>query len=191
MVLRIPIELTCRLYLKAGYICNMNYFAQESERLMFRALTEEDIPSWVEFFHGNDRLEYMGIELGAEYEAIAGEWIRAQMNRYKNDGLGHLAVINKQSKKLIGLGGILVRDLEGRKEYEISYSLKPVYWGKGYGTEIAKVMRIYGQAQIETDRFISIIHRDNEASARVAIKNGMSILFETQFRGMEVNVYGG
>ena len=168
----------------------MNYFNQESERLMFRALTEKDIPSWVEFFHGNDRLAYMGIDLGADYEAIAEEWIKVQMNRNKTESLGHLAVIHKGSKELIGLGGILIRDLKGKTEYEISYSLKPVHWGKGYGTEIAKTMRIYGQAHIETDRFISIIHKDNDASARVAIKNGMAILFETEYRGMEVNVYG-
>jgi len=70
----------------------MEYFNQQSERLKYRKLTEEDIPTWIEFFIDNDRLQYLGMDLQKSKETLAEEWIKAQLNRYENQGLGHLAV---------------------------------------------------------------------------------------------------
>jgi ribosomal-protein-alanine N-acetyltransferase len=169
----------------------MNYYSQESERLIFRKLTEEDIPTWVEFFEDNDRLPFLGIDdLSKGKEVLAKEWVMAQFKRYKTQGLGHLAVELKASGKFIGMGGILPRDLEGKKEYEVSYSLMPAFWGKGYGTEMAIQLKKFGWANINTTRFISIIHIENAASINIAQKNGMEVLFNTNFLGMNVYVYG-
>ena len=167
----------------------MSYFSQESERLNFRKLTKEDIPSWVEFFVDNNSLEYLGMDLKIDKETLAKEWINAQLNRYKTQGLGHLAVELKESGEFIGLGGILPRELNGNSEYEIAYSLKPKYWKKGYATEIARAMKTFGISNIDTDRFISIIDTRNVNSAKVAEKNDMTVLFETDYLGMNVNVY--
>lgn len=168
----------------------MNYFEQESERLNFRKLTTNDIASWVEFFVDNDRLAFLGMDLSKDKEQLASEWIKAQLKRYEEQGLGHLAVEIKETKEFIGMGGILPRVLENKNEFEIAYSLKPKYWKKGYGTEIAKQMKKYGLNNIETNRFISIIDVRNVQSAHVAQKNGMKVLFQTDYLGMNVDVYG-
>lgn len=168
----------------------MNYLNQESDRLIYRPLTEEDIPNWIEFFDNNDRLAYLGFDLKKNKETLAEEWINVQLNRYKNQDFGHLAVELKDGGDFIGMGGILPRELNGRKEYEIAYSLKPTYWGCGYATEIAKTIKKYGINNIDTDRFISIIHIDNIDSAKVARKNGMNVLFNMDYLGMNVDVYG-
>lgn len=168
----------------------MDYFNQESERLKYRKLTKEDIPSWIEFFINNKRLKYLGMDLQKSKEALAEEWIKAQLNRYENQGLGHLAIELKDSGNFIGMGGILPRELNGFNEYEIAYSLKPKYWGNGYATEIAKTMREFGSKNINTSRFISIIAVENIDSAKVACKNGMNVLFKTEYLGMNVDVYG-
>jgi RimJ/RimL family protein N-acetyltransferase len=168
----------------------MDYFSHQSDRLQFRALSENDINSWLEFFEGNDRLAFLGIDVNKDYHTLATEWISKQLERYQADGFGHLAVIEKSSGAFIGMGGILVRELEGEKVFEIAYSLKPVYWNQGYGTEIAQQLKQFGiENQIATN-FISIIHKENEASIHVARKNGMKILRETNFMGMEVFVFG-
>ena len=52
----------------------MNYFKQESERLTYRALTENDIDSWTEFFENNDRLIFLGIDLTRDSKTIATEY---------------------------------------------------------------------------------------------------------------------
>lgn len=168
----------------------MSYFFQESERLNFRKLTKEDIPSWVDFFVDNNSLEYLGMDLEKDKETLAKEWINAQLNRYNTQGLGHLAVELKESGEFIGLGGILPRELNGNSEYEIAYSLKPKFWNKGYATEIARTMKVYGISSIDTERFISIIDKRNVNSAKVAEKNEMIVLFETIYLGMNVDVFG-
>jgi RimJ/RimL family protein N-acetyltransferase len=168
----------------------MDYFSQQSDRLQFRALSENDINSWLEFFEGNDRLAFLGIDVNKDYHTLATEWISKQLERYQADGFGHLAVIEKSSGAFIGMGGILVRELEGEKVFEIAYSLKLAIWNQGYGTEIAQQLKQFGiENQIATN-FISIIHKENEASIHVARKNGMKILRETNFMGMEVFVFG-
>ena len=168
----------------------MDYFKQQSNRLTFRKLTEDDIPSWIEFFENNDRLHYLGMDLQKSKESLAEDWVKAQLIRYKKQGLGHLAVELKDSGDFIGMGGILPRELNGKKEYEIAYSLKPKFWAHGYATEIARTMRDFGSKIIDTDRFISIIDVSNVASANVARKNGMDILFKTEYLGMMVNIFG-
>ena len=168
----------------------MEYFNQQSERLRYRKLTEEDIPSWIDFFINNDRLHYLGMDLQKSKETLAEEWIKAQLNRYKKQGLGHLAVELKDSGVFIGMGGVLPRELNGNKEYEIAYSLKPKFWGNGYATEIARTMRDFGSKKIDTERFISIIDIANIESANVAKKIGMDILFNTEYLGMKVDVFG-
>ena len=168
----------------------MNYFNQDSERLKFRKLTPKDIPSWIEFFVDNNRLQYLGMDLEKSKETLAKEWINAQLVRYEKQGLGHLAVELKANGQFIGMGGILPRELNGIKEYEIAYSLKPNFWGKGYATEIAKKMKRFGCEYINTNRFISIIDIGNVESANVARKNGMNVLLRTEYLGMKVDVYG-
>ncbi len=168
----------------------MKYFNQESERLRYRKLTKNDISSWVEFFEKNDRLHFLGLDLTKTKDVLAKDWIIRQLERYEEQGLGLLAVEIKENGKLIGMGGIIPRELNGKSEHEIAYSLKPEFWKKGYGTEIAKQMKRFGFKNIETNRFISIIHIENTDSIHVAKKNGMNVLFRTEFMGMNVDIYG-
>jgi RimJ/RimL family protein N-acetyltransferase len=168
----------------------MNYFNQESERLKFRKLTRDDIPVWTSFFVNNDRLRFLGIDLSKSPEMHANEWIEKQLERYESLGLGHLAVELKESNEFIGVGGIIPRELDGNIEFEIAYSLLPQFWKQGYGTELAKQMKKYGLDHIQTKRFVSIIHKQNSDSIQVARKNGMRILFETQYLGIDAVVYG-
>jgi RimJ/RimL family protein N-acetyltransferase len=167
-----------------------DYFNQKSDRLIFRKLTKNDIVSWAEFFINNDRLHFLGMDLSRSKEILAEEWIMTQFDRYVDKGLGHLAVEIKESKTFIGLCGVIPRVIEGENEYEIAYSIKPTFWKKGFGTEMAKQMKSYGKEHIDTQRFISIIHIDNVDSINVAKKNGMEVLYRTEYLGMTVDVYG-
>lgn len=168
----------------------MNYFQQASNRLIFRKTSLADIPAWTEFFEKNDTLKFLGIDLSKDAKTHATDWITMQLGRYEKSGLGHLAVIEKVSGEFIGMGGILPRILNEKPVFEIAYSLKPAFWGKGYGTELARQMKQFGKEHKIAEQFVSIIHKDNAASIHVAEKNGMCVLFETHYLGMDVFVYG-
>lgn len=168
----------------------MNYFQQESERLHYRKLTEDDIESWIAFFIDNDSLKYFGFDESKSHRELSTEWVTRQIERYEENGLGHLAVIEKTSGNLIGFGGLIVREFDGKGYYEIGYSLKPTSWKKGYGTEIAQQMRKFGTMSGLSDKFISIIHVDNTRSMHVATKNNMTPLFESTYMDLPIIVYG-
>ncbi len=167
----------------------MNYFKQESERLSFRRLTYEDLKSWEDFFVNNDRVHFLGLDPTKSKEELSKETIDRQLLRYEEDGNGLLAVIEKTSKNLIGLCGIISREIDENKEYEIGYSFKQKYWKKGYATEAAKQMKKFGIETKLSNRFISIIHRENIDSFSVAERNGMVRTLDTEFMGMKVYVY--
>jgi RimJ/RimL family protein N-acetyltransferase len=168
----------------------VDYANQESERLIYRRATLDDIPAWAEFFVDNDRLHFFDFDLSKAKEELAEQWIVKQFERYSTNGYGHLAVELKSTGELIAMGGILPRKINGRSEFEIGYSVNPRYWGKGYATEIAMTMKTFAMHHIDTSRFISIIDLENHQSANVAMKNGMKVLFQTDFMGAEVNIYG-
>jgi RimJ/RimL family protein N-acetyltransferase len=168
----------------------MTYSLQESERLTYRQATLDDIPRWTAFFVDNDRLRFLGMDLEKSNEELAELWIRKQLGRYATNGFGHLAVELKSNGELIGMGGVVPRVLDGNAEFEIAYSVIPGHWGHGYATEIARTMKEFGMKHIDAPRFISIIDWDNTHSAKVAVKNGMDVRFQTEYLGMKVDIFG-
>lgn len=170
----------------------MSYYEnQQSERLLFRKLTEDDIPTWSSFFIDNDRTRFVGSHRFTHLDHVgkATNWIRNQMERYHDHDFGQLAVIEKETGKMIGVSGIIPREIDEKKEYEITYSLLPSAWNKGFASEAAIHFKEYAFANINCDSVISIIHVENEPSGNVARKNGMRKVLETEYMEMPVYVY--
>ena len=165
------------------------YFDHHSERLNYRAVETDDIEAWEEFFHNNDFIPYLGIPDGLSPIQMAEKWIHIQLDRYAKFGLGHLAVIEKQSGSLIGMTGILPRTVDDEECYEIAYSLIPAYWGNGYATEMAQHMQATGRQLGISDTFVSLIHVENRPSMKVAEKCGMTSTRSTRFLDMDVIIY--
>lgn len=158
--------------------------------MIYRRATLDDVPAWADFFVDNDRLHFFGFDLSKTKEELAEQWILKQLDRYYTNGFGHLAVELKSTGKRIAMGGILPGEINGQSEFEIDYSVNPGYWGNGYATEIAMTMKDFAMRHIDSLRLISIIELENHQSANVAMKNGMKILFQTDFMGSNVNLFG-
>jgi [ribosomal protein S5]-alanine N-acetyltransferase len=168
-----------------------SYFHQSSERLEYRAITKADVEDWKEFFVDNDRLHFVGMKDKGTIPEMSEYWITKQLDRYKKGNYGMLAVMLKGTETVVGQVGLLPRDdIKGVNEVEIGYSLKPKYWGKGYGTEMAKQMHKFGKENNIAPRFISMIDKENDDSVNVAKKNGMKFLFEYRYYEMDMFIYG-
>lgn len=167
-----------------------SYTNQESERLVFRSLKEEDIPNWIPFFEVDDYQHFVMQDVSIPAKVRAKDWIEFQIERAKKGVYGQLAVIEKSSGKFIGVGGIIERDdVNGNHELEITYSLLPNFHGKGYATELAlQFIEFVRKNQLKTS-VISMIHPENNASIRVAEKNGLNLDGTTEFREIEVLIY--
>ena len=172
------------------FIPASNYYSQQSDRLLFRSFRKEDVQLWEAFFISNPTMRFLGMEnLKISNEEKATKWIGKQIEREKNEEYGQLAVLNKKNNQLIGVGGIIARELNGLREFEITYSLLPKFWGNGYATELAEHFKKYAFANIDISSVISIIHIENNASIRVALKNGMVENGKTTFMKMPVYIF--
>ncbi len=166
-----------------------NYYQQASDRLLFRAINIDDLAAWLEFINEDDYQRFLGQNLSLPRKTRARNWIEKQIERMSDNEFGQLAIIEKSSGNLIGLGGIITREINSTIEYEITYSLISRYWGKGYATELARHFRDFSKGNLPIGSVISMIHPENSSSIRVAEKNGMILDGEHLFFEMPVLVY--
>lgn len=163
---------------------------ETTKRLIFKLVDRSYFEDWIAFFKHPDTARFLGFQdIGTPYEQ-ATEWFRRVEERYKNDLGGLNALIDKEINKFVGQCGLLVQDLDGKKELEIGYSILPEYWNLGYATEAAIKCRDFAFQNSFSESLISIIHVDNDKSEKVALKNGMIKIKQTEFRSMAVNIFG-
>jgi RimJ/RimL family protein N-acetyltransferase len=102
-------------------------------------------------------------------------------------GFGLWAVEERATGLMVGRVGCW--QPEGWPGLEIGWALRREFWGRGYATEAA--LAVLGDAfdQRGAPRLISLIHPENERSAAVALRLGMSEERETDVMGFPALVY--
>jgi [ribosomal protein S5]-alanine N-acetyltransferase len=161
---------------------------QQSERILFRRVTQEDFNSWLEFFKDPRSLQYLALPK-LEPEALCQFWIDLILERYAKNRGGMNALIEKATGAFLGQCGLLFQDIDGKTEIEIGYSIIPKYWGKGYATEAAIKCKEYAFENNLTDSIISIILQGNKNSVNVALKNGMKYDKTTVYKERTADIY--
>ena len=94
----------------------------ETQRLILRKFEESDAPA-IYLFRSDPEVMRFSIHGPATKEGVH-EYLRSCASRYARDGLGQWAVILKSDGSCIGECGICVQEVDGSKEYEISYRLR-------------------------------------------------------------------
>ncbi|MFT5822208.1 MAG: ribosomal-protein-alanine N-acetyltransferase [Crocinitomix sp.] len=163
----------------------------ESDRLKFRLLEETDFESWLPLFYEADVARFLGLDPSLTPKELCQKWFDKVLNRYENDLGGLNVLIDKQTGKFIGQCGLLVQTVENETFLEIGYSILPEYWGMGYATEAAIKAKVEAFQHNYADLLISIVHIENEGSATVARRNGMSLLKSMDdYIGMPIHMFG-
>ena len=162
---------------------------KNTERLILRPLTKADKEIWSEFLSHEIVSKYYPPIFDVSPETGAENWIARQLNRYKNNEFGMLALIDKSTQKFVGQAGLLKQKIDGEDFIEIGYHLFPEYWGKGYATEAAVFLKDLAFNHYNINKVISIIHIDNIPSQKVAIRNNMVRNTKTTYGGIPVFIY--
>ena len=161
---------------------------EETPRLYFRKINSNDFSQWLGFFKDPSSLTHWV----AQYEKPEIEckkWFNRQTERYENDEGGMNALMEKNSGALIGYAGLLIQTVDAQVEMEIGYSLLPIYRNKGFASEAAIKCRDFAFENNFNDSLISIVSLTNAPSAKVAIKNGMTIEKLTIYKSNSVNIF--
>ena len=144
----------------------------ESKHLILRAFKELDIEKVHGYASDSEVTKYVpfGPNTLKESEEFVKMCIEYQYQKERVDF--ELAVICKSNNELIGVCGIHISDKTNREGW-IGYVFNRIYWGKGYGTEVAKILLSFGFNQLNLHRVYATCHPDNIGSQRILEKNGM------------------
>ena len=165
----------------------------KTDRLITEFLSLTDVMEWSLFFKHPEAIRFLFIELLglSSDEAVAQHMIQKQLDRYAAHRYGLQKLVLRATGEFIGCCGLLLQELDGQKEIEVGYHIFPSFWNQGYATEAARCFIDFAFNTHQTQRVISIIDDENQASIRVAEKNGMSLLKRTTWTNDEsVGVYG-
>lgn len=168
----------------------MNYLlsGQESQRLLFRKLTDSDFDIWLEFFKNPmSNRSWKFDNPDPVYQCKL--WFEKNFIRYNSNKGGMNVLINKQTGEFIGQCGLLIQMVDGVEELEVAYSIMPAHWNNGYATEAAAMCIRYAFANTTFDSVISIIAENNIDSQNVALKNNMVFEKRSVYSNNPVRIY--
>jgi ribosomal-protein-alanine N-acetyltransferase len=160
----------------------------QTARLILRKFNESDVDPLLGF-RGDPEVMRFSIT-GPETRAdIQTKYLPGCLRRYSRDGLGQWAVVRKSDGTCVGECGICAQEVNGEREFEISYRIRRDCWGNGLATEAARACCDYGFKKVGLRRLISIIESENATSIRVAGKMGMTLEKRASFHGIPVLIY--
>lgn len=157
----------------------------ETERLGFRSLEEEDQPA-LKAILGDPEVMYAW-EHGFSEEEIR-QWIKENQRRYKVDGYGYFAAIEKETEQVVGLMGLLSEHAEQKSQLGVGYILKKSHWGRGLAVEGAAGWISYAFERLNAPKVTAQIRPSNIASQQVARRLGMKEgeAFIKRYRGKDM-----
>jgi len=161
----------------------------KTQRICTRFISRYDVEAWAEFFEDDATFEFLMKRNGKTNIEMSEDWITRQLQRYDNGTFGLQAVIDLQSKKMVGQCGLLLQKVDNKFEIEVGYHFIQKYWGMGYATEAAQLFLDFAIENQLAQSVIAIIHTNNMKSIRVAEKLNMKFDFETELHGETVKVY--
>lgn len=119
----------------------------------------------------------------------AAQWIQKQIARYEMHGHGLWLVAQKETGIPVGQVGLMIQEVDGKKEPEIGYQISYPCWRNHYATEAAMAVRKLAFEVMELPYVISLIRPENSPSQGVARKMGMNPVRETMFYGFNHMVF--
>lgn len=167
-----------------------NYYSGfDSDRLMYRKLSLDDIPDWQEFFIENPNLKYLNIDISEDTLFMARRWVNTQLKRYETASFGHLAMIRKNDLKLIGCIGCKYIEVNDKKYLSLMCAIKPQYWKQGFGTEGAQqLIKLIAKYRL-ADEILFTTHEKNIGGQRTLEKLGLKHLGLRNEKNRIVHMY--
>lgn len=158
----------------------------ETERLLIRKFTPDDLPKLLELRSDREVTQYLGGSRLQNPEAIEKR-LHFYIDCYAKYGYGMCAMIWKATGEMIGWSGL--QPLEETGETEVGYGMIKEFWGRGIGCESAMAWLEYGFKQANAERIVAVAVPENTGSWRIMEKCGMKYERTVEHYGMECVFY--
>ena len=139
-------------------------------RIDIRKFAEKDFQKYFQLV-SNEEIMLMITGRALQREEAEERYKRLLNGNKIHEAFGSFMIFEKKSGCFLGYGK-MVLDTENNAEAETGYMLFPEYWGRGYATEITKLLVEKAEKTGILDRVTAIIDPENTASRNVLSKNG-------------------
>lgn len=152
----------------------------ETERLVLREWTEDDVEPFAAMNADPDVMRYIGDGLPRTVQQ-SREAVELMMRRWDEQGWGTFAVELAETREFVGFAALAVPAFlpEILPAVEVGWRIERRRWGQGLAPEAARAVMGFAFDELGLDRVVSCIHSQNAASIRVAEKLGMTLERET------------
>lgn len=156
----------------------MRQVISETERLIIRNWSEEDIAPYAKIIGDPDVMKYIGDGQPRLYEEAVRAFEKYN-GQIQEQGWARFAVELKKNNSIIGFCGY--DHYNG--ELDFGWRLGKQHWGNGYATEAAQEVLRLGVEQFQFPRIVCISFKENLGSLNVMKKLGLK--FEKEFEFLD------
>jgi RimJ/RimL family protein N-acetyltransferase len=149
----------------------------ETDRLRLRMWTLEDFEAFAAMSEEPEVTRFTTADGKPLSRSDAWRSLCVLVGHWHLRGFGMFAVVERSSGDLVGRIGPW--QPEGWPGFEIGWTLRTRYWGRGYATEAANQCLTYAFTTQNRPHVISLIHPDNVRSIQVAKRLGERLEGET------------
>lgn len=144
----------------------------ETDRLLIREITLEDVPRLYELYSDDSITKYMdNLYPDPEQElSYTRDYIR---NIYGFYSYGMWIITLKDTGEVIGRAGLEYK--EGYEGLELGFMLGVKYQHQGYAYEACSVILEYGREWLGTAAYRAIVHKDNAPSGHLCERLGFCL----------------
>jgi ribosomal-protein-alanine N-acetyltransferase len=157
----------------------------ETERLLLRQFTMDDLDELARIFASPEVMRYLGLNCLPMRREETETALASMIRHWQRNNFGRWAVVSKEDGKLIGCAGL--RSFEDSAE--LVYLLDEPYWGKGLATEIAEACLQFGFERHNFPRIIAMTRHGNLRSQHIMKKIGMRFDKEDTVFGIFIVMY--
>jgi len=146
----------------------------ETERLVLRRFTEDDVGNLVELDSDPDVMRFINGGRPTPRHEIENDLLPKFIDYYaRYAGYGFWAAIEKSTGRFVGWFHFRPAKAAHPNEVELGYRLCKSAWGKGYATEGSRALIDKGFAELGVQRVVAFTMVVNVASRRVMEKAGL------------------
>jgi len=144
-------------------------FSLESPRLIIRPFIAADEAPYINIHMDPVVNVYLPVRTAEQYSELL-----QQSMAQPSAALNRWAIVERETGNF--MGSCLLREFNAGDNtvIELGYSLATPYWGKGYTTEMAKLVVDYAFTIPQTQKVVAVTDQENKGSQMVLLKSGFS-----------------
>ena len=137
----------------------------ETKRCILRPVTLKDTNELFECYKQDVVVKYLPIKRHNSTRDTKKFIKSFFLKNYKNNKIGHFAIVYKNNNKVIGHVGFN-NISPSAKEGDIGICINPSYWGQNLCEELCQELLRYGFEELHLEKIIADIYKDNKYSKK-------------------------